>query len=543
MNETLKISITVIALFAIFSLPVFTAPANAQTSDLSVTFNSVPADSSKNNNSGAGSIVDIAVSDGRFTTLVAAVTAAGLAETLAGPGPFTVFAPTDDAFAKLPAGTIEALLNDTDTLTQILLYHVLSGEAKAKLVVERERLLTLQGGDVKIRVTKGGNVFINDSQVIITNIRANNGIIHVIDTVLLPQDATEISGTQIPVSLYVNNDGNRKAENFIVQVKDGDRLIHRERVNNLAANSSRLISFTYTPSSSGTSTLSASVDPFGLISENDETNNSAERSFDITRNRGANPVITDVNVFFAYSVGDTDYYGVQWRVYNAGTRPARNVNYSVYLTNRENKVDNGAVNVAMDRIKRIKPGGFMQGSAIVDASSLRAGSATFFFRGELPGKANAAAKKQSDAYVIEFSKKGLNKNMLDIVETAIDAGAFNTLAAALGAADLVNALRGNGQFTVFAPTDTAFAKLPAGTVDSLLGDVPTLSNILLYHVSNGIFYSGNVVSRNSLHMANNVEAPISISGGSAFIDNARIVTVDIFTRNGIIHIIDEVIIP
>ena len=133
--------------------------------------------------------------------------------------------------------------------------------------------------------------------------------------------------------------------------------------------------------------------------------------------------------------------------------------------------------------------------------------------------------------------------MLDIVETAIDAGAFNTLAAALGAADLVNTLRGNGQFTVFAPTDTAFAKLPAGTVESLLGDVPTLSNILLYHVSNGIFYSGSVVSRSSLHMANNVEASISVSGGSAFIDNARIVTVDIFTRNGIIHIIDEVIIP
>jgi len=130
-------------------------------------------------------IVDIAVADGRFDTLVAALGAAGLAETLAGEGPFTVFAPTDAAFSRLPEGTVEALLNDIPALTDILLYHVVSGEVLAADVVELESAETVLGEPVSIRV-EDGNVYINDSMVIITDIMADNGVIHVIDSVLLP---------------------------------------------------------------------------------------------------------------------------------------------------------------------------------------------------------------------------------------------------------------------------------------------------------------------------------------------------------------------
>lgn len=135
----------------------------------------------------ANSIVDIAVADGRFTTLVTAVTAAGLAETLAGDGPFTVFAPTDDAFAALPAGTIEALLADPQgALTDVLLYHVVSGAVAAEAVVGLDSATTINGEDVAIAV-QDGNVRLNESAtVIITDIMADNGIIHVIDAVLLP---------------------------------------------------------------------------------------------------------------------------------------------------------------------------------------------------------------------------------------------------------------------------------------------------------------------------------------------------------------------
>jgi transforming growth factor-beta-induced protein len=130
-------------------------------------------------------IVDIAVEDGRFETLVAAVTAAGLVDTLSGDGPFTVFAPTDEAFAALPAGTVEALLADIPALTEILTYHVVSGAVSSSVVVGLESAETIAGPDVTIRVD-GGNVLINDAQVIIADIQASNGIIHVIDKVLIP---------------------------------------------------------------------------------------------------------------------------------------------------------------------------------------------------------------------------------------------------------------------------------------------------------------------------------------------------------------------
>jgi transforming growth factor-beta-induced protein len=136
----------------------------------------------------ARNIVDIAVADGRFTTLVAAVQAAGLAETLTGEGPFTVFAPTDDAFAKLPAGTIETLLKpeSKQALTDILLYHVVSGKVMAADVVGLTSAPTVLGKDISIKV-QDGKVFLNDTiQVIITDIEASNGVIHVIDAVLLP---------------------------------------------------------------------------------------------------------------------------------------------------------------------------------------------------------------------------------------------------------------------------------------------------------------------------------------------------------------------
>jgi uncharacterized surface protein with fasciclin (FAS1) repeats len=130
-------------------------------------------------------IVDIAVEDGRFTTLVAAVQAAGLVDTLKGEGPYTVFAPTDDAFNKLPPGTVEGLLGDIPTLTNILLYHVVPGKVMAADVVNLTSANTALGQPVTISVT-GDKVMINDAQVIITDIEASNGVIHVVDSVILP---------------------------------------------------------------------------------------------------------------------------------------------------------------------------------------------------------------------------------------------------------------------------------------------------------------------------------------------------------------------
>jgi transforming growth factor-beta-induced protein len=135
----------------------------------------------------AKDIVDIAVADGRFTTLVAAVQAAGLVDTLKGAGRFTVFAPTDEAFAKLPAGTIEGLLSEPETLRDILLYHVVSGKVMAADAMMLTSADTALGQPLSLKA-EGDALMINDANVILADIEASNGVIHVIDTVLLPQN-------------------------------------------------------------------------------------------------------------------------------------------------------------------------------------------------------------------------------------------------------------------------------------------------------------------------------------------------------------------
>ncbi len=133
-------------------------------------------------------IVDTAVSAGTFQTLAAALKAAGLVDTLKGKGPFTVFAPTDEAFAKLPAGTVEGLLKpeNKSRLVSILTYHVVPGDVSAAQVVKMTSAKTVQGQSVKI-TTKGADVMIDNAHVVNADVKASNGVIHVIDHVMLPQ--------------------------------------------------------------------------------------------------------------------------------------------------------------------------------------------------------------------------------------------------------------------------------------------------------------------------------------------------------------------
>lgn len=280
-------------------------------------------------------IVDIAVADGRFTTLVAAVQAGGLAETLSGEGPFTVFAPTDDAFAALPEGTLDSLLlpENQQQLTDILLYHVVPGKVMASDVVGLDGQMAdtaLEGKQIDIKVEMG-NVYLNENtQVIITDIEASNGVIHVIDSVLLP--SSDEAATESP----------------------------------------------------------------------------------------------------------------------------------------------------------------------------------------------------------------------DIVDTAVADGRFNTFVAAVQAADLVETLKGAGPFTVFAPTDDAFAALPAGTLDSLLlpENKQQLTDILLYHVVPGKVMAADVTGLSSTTTALGQDVNIKVEDGKVLMNgNVEIIITDIETSNGVIHVIDTVLLP
>lgn len=135
-------------------------------------------------------ICDTAVAAGKFKTLVAATQAAGLVETLNTKGPYTVFAPTDDAFAKLPPGTVDGLLKDIPKLTSILTYHVIDGAVPASDVGVHKNLTTLQGQDLKVDAAKWHlhkSIKINDANIITADVKADNGVIHIIDKVLMPK--------------------------------------------------------------------------------------------------------------------------------------------------------------------------------------------------------------------------------------------------------------------------------------------------------------------------------------------------------------------
>ncbi len=282
-------------------------------------------------------IVDIAASDGRFETLVTAVQAADLAETLNSEGPFTVFAPTDDAFAALPEGTLDTLLmpENKQQLTDILLYHVVPGNVMAADVTSMDGQMAdtaLEGQQIGINVDMG-SVYLNENvQVIVTDIEASNGVIHVIDAVLLPESNEATSGE-------------------------------------------------------------------------------------------------------------------------------------------------------MD---------------------------------------------------------------MDIVDTAIADGRFTTLVAAVEAAELVETLKGEGPFTVFAPTDDAFAALPDGTLDTLLmpENKQQLTDILLYHVVSGEVMAADVVGMTSAPTVLGQDIAITVEDGKVLLnENAEVIITDIETSNGIIHVIDAVLLP
>jgi len=275
------------------------------------------------------SIAEIAV-DGGFNTLVAALDAADLVETLSGEGTFTVFAPTDEAFAALPDGMLEDLLADPNTLKQILLYHVVGDVVMAETVVTLDNAETLEGSTVAIEVVDG-NVFLNDSQVTSTDIEASNGVVHVIDKVLVPEMEEAVS----------------------------------------------------------------------------------------------NNVVEDVK---------------------------------------------------------------------------------------------------------------------SIAEVAV-AGGFNTLVAALSAADLVETLSGDGAFTVFAPTDEAFAALPEGMLEGLLADTEALTQILLYHVVGDVVKAETVVTLDEAETLAGDKVSIEVVDGNVFVNDSKVTSTDIEASNGVIHVIDKVLVP
>jgi uncharacterized surface protein with fasciclin (FAS1) repeats len=399
-------------------------------------------------------IVDTAIADGRFTTLVAAVEAAGLVDALKGEGPLTVFAPTDDAFAALPEGTVEALLGDIPALTNILLYHVVEGKVMAEQVVELSAAGTLQGQNVQIQVMDG-KVMIDNAEVIITDIETSNGVIHVIDAVILPETRDIVD----------------------IAVEDG-------RFGTLVA----------AVQAAGLVDTLKSEGPFTVFAPTDD-------AFAALPEGTVEALLADIPALTNILL----YHVVEGKVLAA----------DVVGLSQAMSVQGQYLGI------EIMDGKVMIDNAQVIITDIEASNGVIHV---------------IDAVVLPETR--------DIVDVAVEDGRFTTLVAALQAAGLVDALKAEGPLTVFAPTDEAFAALPEGTVEALLADIPALTDILLYHVAEGKVMAADVVELSAAPTLLGQEISIAIEDGGVVLNgSSKVIIVDLETSNGVIHVIDAVLLP
>ena len=410
------------------------------------------------------SIAATAAADGRFTTLLTAVEAAGLSETLASEGPYTVFAPTDEAFAALPDGALEALLGDPTALSNVLLSHVVPGKLSAEDVLGSTTVTMASGEEYEVRL-EGGMAYLGDAMITATDIEASNGIIHVIDTVLLPSE--EEPEPELPtIAEIASADGSFST---LVAALGAANLVD-------------------TLSGEGPFTVFAPTDDaFAALPEGT-----------VEALLGDIPALTDI---LLYHVVSGSYFAED--VLSAGmltTLQGEDIEFTV-----------------------------MDGQAYVNGAMI---SVTDI-------EASNGVIHVIDAVILPPEETELPT----IAEIAAADGNFSTLVAALSAANLVDTLNGEGPFTVFAPTDDAFAALPEGTVEALLGDIPALTDILLYHVVSGSYYAEDVLSTSSLVTVQGAGVSFSVMGENAYVNDAMITATDIEASNGVIHVIDAVILP
>jgi uncharacterized surface protein with fasciclin (FAS1) repeats len=408
-------------------------------------------------------ILDIVVNSNDHNTLEAAVLAAGLQGALSGPGPLTLFAPTDAAFAALPAGVIDALLADpTGALTEVLLYHVVGGPALSTDLSDGLMVMTLQGQNVTVTINANG-VFINNAQVIVADIIADNGIVHVIDAVLVP--AAEPTNTILDI--VVNSDDHNTLEAAVVAAGLQTALSGEGPLTVFAPTDA---AFAALPAGTVDALL---ADPTGALTQ---------------------VLLYHAVAGQAFSTDLTD-----------GMMIATIQGQDVTVTINANGV-------------------FINDAQVIVADII----------------ADNGVVHVIDAVLVPE----LNPEPTTVVDIIVNSANHNTLEAAVIAAGLADDLSGDGPFTVFAPTDAAFAALPAGVIDALLAD-PTgaLTQVLLYHVVAGEALSSSLSNGQTITTLQGQDVTVSITGGNVFINNAQVIMADLVADNGVVHVIDAVLTP
>ncbi|MEM9921507.1 MAG: fasciclin domain-containing protein [Bacteroidota bacterium] len=397
-------------------------------------------------------VFDIVIGSMEHDTLEAAVLAAKLDDDLNSAGPFTLFAPTDDAFAALPAGVLDTLLADPEgDLANILLYHVLGSKQESGDLSDGQTAATLLGPDIAVRI-ENGDVFINDAKVTMRDIQATNGVVHVLDAVLSPPTVVDI---------IVNSPVHNTLETAVGEAKLVDAL-----------------------SGDGPFTVFAPTDdafmnlPMGMLDS-----------------LLADPEGDLSNVLLYHVLGSKQESGDLSDGQTAATL------------------------LGPDIAVRIENGTVFINDAEVTIADIQA----------VNGVVHVI-----DAVLVPPT----------VVDIIVNSPVHNTLETAVGEAKLIDALSGDGPFTVFAPTDDAFMNLPMGMLDSLLADPEgDLSNVLLYHVLGSKQESGDLSDGQTAATLLGPDIAVRIENGTVFINDAEVTIADIQAVNGVVHVIDAVLVP
>lgn len=449
-----------------------------------------------------GTIIDEATAAGNFTTLLAAIEAAGLTETLSGEGTFTVFAPTDEAFAALldeMGVAAEDVMADTDLLTSILLYHVTDNQLSGTQVATLDGFAigTLNGEPISVTVNEEGGVVLNDTvNVVTTDIPASNGVIHVIDAVLLPPTG---------------------------DVTGDDQSIAQGNLIDVATEAGDFTTLIAAIEAAGLTDTLANGGPFTIFAPSDI-------AFDV--------LLDELGLTAEELLADTEllttvltYHVVEGEVFSAD------------LEDGDLTTLNGAV-ITLD----VTDGGnVFVNEAMVAVTDLTASNGVIHVIDGvlLPPMPEATAEATAEA-----TPEVTEEPPGTIIDEATAAGNFTTLLAAIEAADLTETLSGEGTFTVFAPTDEAFAVFldeQGMTEEELLADTELLTSILQYHVTDVAISGTQVAALDRFAIGTLADASIRVSvnedGDVVLNDMANVVTTDIAASNGVIHVIDAVMSP
>ncbi len=545
-------------------------------------------------------ISQIVIESAIHETLEAAVTAAGLVQTLSVGGPFTLFAPTDDAFAALEAsspGIIDALLADPDgALTNVLLYHVVAGAALAADLSDGQVLTTLQAGGQTVTVSiTGGNVFINDAQVIVADIEATNGVVHVIDAVLVPAEEVTIwtvvrdsedhatleaallasgldgvlNDIDVELTLFAPTDAafdalETAAPGTIASLlADAGGALANVLLYHVVGGTALS-----TDLSNGLEVLTAqgSTVLVSITGGNVFINSAQVMVADIETENGVVHVIDAVLVPENCSVFNGGPYGNFNTAFGGAPVAENGVCPFNVITGFESWASEAYVINNFVEGTEYTFGLSGGGIGAWDVSLVVQNATTGEIVASEEGNSITWVSPTGGAYLIIIQEAGLcggqsNNQSTDngfpyitcsssstVVEIVVNSAIHNTLETAVIAAGLVETLNGEGPFTLFAPTDAAFEALEEGVLDALLAD-PTgdLTTVLTHHVVGGLAFSTDLSNGQSIptlqgeNVVVNIGASVTITSGSGNV--ATVTVTDIIASNGVVHVIDAVLIP